>query len=142
MSTVSPHSPVPVALSPAPPIRRLRQLLALDAVVTGVNGLVYVLAADPLETLLGVPTDLLRLVGAFLIAYSIAVAVVAGRATPSRAATRTIIVANLAWAAASLIVLATGALSPTLLGGLWIAAQAAVVGGFAAAQSWASRRAG
>jgi len=116
-------------------------LLALDAVVTGVNGLVYVLVADPLETLLGVPTDLLRLVGAFLIAYSIAVAVVAGRATPSRAATRTIIVANLAWAAASLIVLATGALSPTLLGGLWIAAQAAVVGGFAAAQSWASRRA-
>lgn len=142
MSTHSQHTSAPAAPSAALPVRRLRQLLALDAVVTGGNGLAYVLIAGPLETLLGVSADLLPPIGAFLIAYCIAVAVVAGRATPPRAATRTIIVANLAWAAASLLVLASGALSPTLIGGLWIVAQAIVVSGFAAAQSGALRRAG
>lgn len=138
MSTILPTRPFTPA--GAPSVRRLRQFLAIDAVVTGLNGLAYLFVARQLETLLAVPADLLRPIGAFLIAYSIAVAVVAGRASPSRAATRTIVVANLAWAAASLIVLATGALSPTLLGGLWVAAQALVVGSFAAAQNWALRR--
>lgn len=52
----------------------------------------------------------------------------------------TVIAANAAWAGGSLLVLVTGALSPTVLGGLWIAAQAIVVGGFATAQNWALRR--
>ncbi|MDQ3735709.1 MAG: hypothetical protein M3400_17230 [Actinomycetota bacterium] len=132
MSTLAPTS-APSA------VRRLRQFLDLDAVVTGVNGLAYVLLAGPLETLLGAPADLLRLIGAFLIAYGIAVGIAARRATPARAAARTIIVANLVWVAASLSVLAVGALSPTLIGSLWIAAQALVVAGFAAAQGWALR---
>jgi len=121
----------------ATPTQQLRQFLALDAVVTGGNGLGYVFLAEPLESLLGVSGDLLRPVGAFLVVYGIAVAVVAGRANVSRAATQAIIAANSLWAAVSLLALALGVLSLTLFGGLWIAAQAVVVGGFAAAQNWA-----
>ncbi|MDQ3715077.1 MAG: hypothetical protein M3381_03410 [Actinomycetota bacterium] len=124
----------------ATPPRQLRQFLALDAVVTGGNGLGYVFLAEPLESLLGVSGDLLHPVGAFLVVYGTAVAGVAGRANVSRAATRAIIVANGLWAAGSLLALTLGALSPTLVGGLWIAVQAVVVGGFAAAQNWALRR--
>jgi hypothetical protein len=121
----------------ATPTQQLRQFLALDAVVTGGNGLGYVFLAEPLESLLGVSGDLLRPVGAFLVVYGIAVAVVAGRANVSRAATQAIIAANSLWAAVSLLALALGVLSLTLFGGLWIAAQAVVGGGFAAAQNWA-----
>jgi len=121
----------------ATPTQQLRQFLALDAVVTGGNGLGYVFLAEPLESLLGVSGDLLRPVGAFLVVYGIAVAVVAGRANVSRAPTQAIIAANSLWAAVSLLALALGVLSLTLFGGLWIAAQAVVGGGFAAAQNWA-----
>ena len=124
----------------AAPARRLRQFLALDAVVTGVNGLAYLLLSGPLKSLLGVQADWLGPLGVFLVAYAVGVGLVAGQRKPSQVATRTIIVANLAWAAASLLVLAIGSLSPTLIGGLWVAAQAVVVGGFAAAQNWALRR--
>ncbi|MEJ7771309.1 MAG: hypothetical protein WKF51_05370 [Geodermatophilaceae bacterium] len=124
----------------ATPTRRLRQFLALDAVVTGANGLGYALLAGPLESLLGVSGDLLRPIGAFLVAYGIAVAVVAGRPTISRPVVQAIITANGLWAAGSVLALALGALSPTLVGGLWVAAQAVVVGSFAVAQSWALRR--
>lgn len=133
-------------LSPSPsnpratPTRRLRQFLALDAVVTAANGLAYVVAAGPLESLLGPPADLLRPIGAFLIAFGVGVALVAAQAHPSPAATLTIIGANVLWVAVSLLTLALGSLSPTLIGGLWIAAQAVVVSGFAAAQNWALRR--
>ena len=122
------------------PVRRLRQFLALDAAVTAVNGLAYLSIAGPLETLLGVPQDLLQPIGAFLIAYGIAVGVVAGKKPPHRMPTRMIIGANLIWAAMSLVLLASGALSATLLGALWIGAQAVVVGGFAGAQNWAFGR--
>jgi len=120
--------------------RRLRQVLALDAVVTGVNGLAYVLLASPLESLLGVPTDVLRPIGAFLIAFGGGVAVVAARPDPSRVATLTIIGSNATWAAASLLTLALESLSRTLVGGIWIVAQALVVTGFAVAQRWTLRQ--
>src|SRR5690625_1760606 len=44
----------------------LRFALTLDAVVTGANGAAYLVAAGALDDLLGVPTGLLRGIGAFL----------------------------------------------------------------------------
>lgn len=122
------------------PARRLRQVLALDALVTSGNGLAYLLAAGPLATFLGLSKDLLVPIGVFLLAYGVAVGTAAARVHPPRAASLAIIAANVAWAVASVAALLTGALSPTLIGGLWIAAQAVVVGGFAAAKNWALRR--
>ncbi|MGI8653299.1 MAG: hypothetical protein ACR2I7_10945 [Geodermatophilaceae bacterium] len=121
----------------ATPTQQLRQFLTLDAVVTGGNGLGYVLSGGAVGVAARRIGGLLRPVGAFLVVYGIAVAVVAGRANVSRAATQAIIAANGLWAAVSLLALALGVLSLTLFGGLWIAAQAVVVGGFAAAQNWA-----
>ncbi len=74
------------------------------------------------------------------LAYGVAVGTAAARSHPPRAVSLAIIAANVAWAVASVGALFTGALSPTLIGALWVAAQAVVVGGFAAAQHWALRR--
>ena len=49
--------------------------------------------------------------------------------------------ANLAWAAASLLVLALDTFTPDTAGQIWIALQAAVVAGFAALQWIGLRRA-
>lgn len=124
----------------AAPARRLRQFLALDAVVTGSNGLGYLLLAGPLESLLGVSADLLRPIGAFLLAFGVLLAVVALRSNISRVATVSIIAGNALWTIASLLALVTGSLTPTVLGGIWVATQAVVVAGFATAQAWALRR--
>ena len=50
----------------------------------------------------------------------------------------TIALANVAWAVDSIVFLALGLSSPTVVGGAWIALQAAVVGAFAALQ-WSAR---
>jgi hypothetical protein len=119
----------------------LRLALKLDAVVTGVNGAAYLAAAGPLEDLLGVSPDLLRPLGAFLVLFAAAVWFVATRPKPPRGAVNAIVEANAAWAVGSLAFLALGASSPTVVGGVWIALQAVVVGGFAALQLSALRRA-
>jgi hypothetical protein len=119
----------------------LRLALKLDAVVTGVNGAAYLVAAGPLEDLLGVSPDLLRPLGAFLVLFAGAVWLVATRPQPPRAAVSAIVEANAAWAVGSLVFLALGASSPTVVGGVWIALQAVVVAGFAALQLAALRRA-
>lgn len=136
-STVTPTRPAGHARAR----RQLRQLLILDALICGANGLAYLLAGAPLESLLGVDADVLRPLGIFLLAYAAAVAIVAARTVIPRAATLTIIAANIVWALGSLLVLAFGSLSPTLAGGIWIAAQAVATGGLAGAQNWALRRA-
>jgi hypothetical protein len=115
----------------------LRLILKLDAVVTGVNGMAYLLLADPLEDLLGLSPDLMRPIGAFLVVFAAAVWLVASR--PARSAVLTIVAANAAWALGSLVFAAAGASSPTAVGTVWVVLQALVVGAFAALQALASR---
>jgi hypothetical protein len=115
----------------------LRLILKLDAVVTGVNGVAYLLLADPLEDLLGLPPALMRPIGAFLVLFAAAVWFVATR--PTRPAVLTIVAANAAWAVGSLAFAAAGASSPSTVGTVWIVLQALAVGGFGALQALASR---
>ena len=115
----------------------LRLILKLDAVITGVNGLAYLLLADPLEDLLGLSPDLMRPIGAFLVVFAAAVWLVATR--PGRLAVLMIVAANAAWALGSLVFAAAGASSPTTVGTVWVVLQALVVGAFAALQALASR---
>ncbi|MHC0432158.1 hypothetical protein ACX6XY_18510 [Streptomyces sp. O3] len=117
----------------------LRRFLALDALVTGANGLAYAAASKPLGRLLGVDAALLLAAGVLLVLYAAAVGYVAARRRPSALAARAVIEANAAWAVLSLAVL-VGWLSPTTAGAVWIPLQAAVVAGFAAVQ-YASLRA-
>ena len=51
------------------------------------------------------------------------------------------IAGNAAWMAGSLVLLAAGVPDPETAGGVWIALQALVVGGFAALQAIGLRRA-
>ncbi|QOV34329.1 hypothetical protein IM697_29895 [Streptomyces ferrugineus] len=111
----------------------LRRFLALDAVVTGANGLAYLVASGPLGRFLGVDSALLLALGAFLAGYAAAVGLLASRARPAAPLVRAVVEANLAWAVLSLLALALW-LSPTTAGAVWTVLQALTVAGFAALQ--------
>jgi len=121
--------------APAP---LLRLALRLDAVVSGLNGAAYLLAAAPLADLLGLDAGVLRGLGAFLLAFAAAVWLVADRPAPP--AVRTVVAGNALWAVGSLAAVATGLGSPTTLGAVWLVLQALVVAAFAALQATGLRR--
>ncbi|PRY47749.1 hypothetical protein LY71_112106 [Geodermatophilus tzadiensis] len=125
--------------APTRPLDLLRLALRLDAAVTGVNGLAYLAAAPLLTGPLGVPAGALRGIGAFLVVFAAAVAVVAARRPVSAVATEAVVVANLLWTAASVAAVLTGRFDLTAVGTAWALLQAAVVAGFAALQLTALR---
>lgn len=116
----------------------LRRFLALDALVTGANGLAYLAVSGPLGDFLGTDSALLLGLGAFLLAYAAGVGVLAARGRPPALAVRAVIEANLAWAALSCLALALW-LTPSTAGAVWTVLQAAVVAGFALLQHMALR---
>jgi hypothetical protein len=120
--------------------RFLRLVLALDAAVTGVNGLAYLAGAGLLTDLLGPDAGLLRGIGIFLLGYGAAVGLLAARGTVSRAATTAVIGVNLAWALGSVAAVLTGVLELTTIGAVWAIAQALVVAVFAELQITGLRR--
>jgi hypothetical protein len=113
----------------------LRTALKLDAVVTGANGAAYLIAAGPLEDLLGLSPALLRSIGAFLLLFAAVVWAVASRPEISASAAFAVIAVNVLWAADSIAFLLSGLSDPTTAGGIWIVLQALVVAGFAALQA-------
>ncbi|MFC7843333.1 hypothetical protein [Streptomyces sp. NPDC057382] len=115
------------------PQSMLRRFLALDAVVTGANAVAYLAFSGPLGRFLGVGSDLLLGVGAFLALYTAGVALLAGHRRPPTAAVRAVVEGNLAWTVLSLAALALW-LSPSTAGAVWTVLQALAVAGFAAAQ--------
>ncbi|MFI8368897.1 hypothetical protein [Streptomyces sp. NPDC085466] len=121
------------------PQSMVRRFLALDAAVTGANGLAYAVAAGPLGELLGVDRTLLLGLGVFLTAYAAGVAWLASRPQPPVPGVKLVIDANLLWAALSLVALAAW-LEPTTAGIVWTPVQAGTVAGFALLQ-WAALRA-
>lgn len=120
----------------------LRRVLLVDAVVTGANGLAYLAAAGVVGDLLDVSPTVLRPVGAFLVAFAAVVAWVATRPGIPTGAVRELVAGNVLWVVASLVVAATNVLDANGWGTAWIVAQAAVVAGFVAAQTWSLRRRG
>ncbi|NUR85804.1 MAG: hypothetical protein HOY71_17135 [Nonomuraea sp.] len=120
--------------------RFLRLSLALDAVVTGVNGLVYLAAAGPAGDLLGTDPALLREIGVFLLVYGAAVGLLASRPAISPAATKAVIGLNIAWTLGSVAAVIGGGLEFTTIGAVWAIAQAIVVGAFAELQIMGLRK--
>ncbi|MFJ8130231.1 hypothetical protein [Streptomyces hydrogenans] len=123
------------------PQSMVRRFLALDAVVTGANGLAYALASDPLGELLGVDSALLLGLGLFLTAFAAGVGLLASRPQPPALAVKLVVDANLLWAVLSLVALAAW-LDPTTAGLVWTPMQAGTVAGFAVLQWSALRAAG
>ncbi|MEW2415977.1 hypothetical protein AB0953_19970 [Streptomyces sp. NPDC046866] len=122
------------------PQTALRRFLALDAVVTGGNGLAYAAFSGPLGRLLGVGGTTLLGLGAFLALYGAGVGWLAARRRPPVLPVKLVVEANYAWAAASLASLLLWQ-APTAAALVWIPAQAAVVAAFAALQQRALRAA-
>ncbi|MFJ9697365.1 hypothetical protein [Kitasatospora sp. NPDC101183] len=129
------------ATTPAPALSpwTVRGTLALDAAVTGANGLAYLALSGPLGGLLGLGRSTLFGLGFFLTAYALLVAALAARPRPHRLAVLAVVDLNAAWTVLSLAALATR-LEPTTAGAVWIPAQAAVVALFAGLQLAALRR--
>ncbi|MFF6779559.1 hypothetical protein [Streptomyces sp. NPDC012510] len=120
------------------PRTMLRRFLAADALVTGANGLAYLLAAGPLGRFLGVGPGLLVALGGFFAVYATAVGLLASRERPPASPVRAVIEANLAWSVLSLVALVLW-LTPSTAGTVWTLLQALTVGGFAAVQYAALR---
>jgi hypothetical protein len=118
----------------------VRAAFLLDAAVTGANAVAYLTAAGALSGLLGYDVGLLRGVGAFLLVFAAAVAVVGTRVPVPRRAAEAVVAANVAWTAGSLAVAATGWGGPSTVGMVWTVLQALVVGGLAALRATALRR--
>ena len=112
--------------------------LLADAVVTGANGLAYVVAATWLADWFGTPEALVRGLGVFLLVVAAGVAFLATRRPIPRRVTWALVALNGAWVVASVDYAFVKDL--TVLGTTWVLLQAVVVGVFAAGQAWLARR--
>jgi hypothetical protein len=121
------------------PQTMLRRFLALDALVTGVNGLAYVTASGPLGRLLGIDDTVLAGLGVFLALFAAGVGYLATRRQPPQLPVKVVVDANLLWAVLSIAALALW-FEPTTVGAVWIPVQALTVAGFAVLQ-WSALRA-
>ena len=119
-----------VAMNSASP-NALKRALLLDAAASGAMGVLFVLAAGSLAGLLGLPVVLLRYVGVFLIPFAAALLWIATRAATAAPLIMAIVVGNVLWVAASVLLLVSGVVNPTLLGEAVVLAQAAAVQLFA-----------
>ncbi len=115
-----------VATKSASPNALIRALL-LDAAASGAMGVLFLLAAGSLAGLLGLPVALVRYVGAFLIPFAAALLWIATRTPAAPALIWVIVVGNVLWVAASMLLLVSGLVNPTLLGEAVVLAQAAAV---------------
>ncbi|GGV05922.1 hypothetical protein GCM10010275_52170 [Streptomyces litmocidini] len=121
------------------PRSAVRRFLALDAAVTGANGIAYLAASGPLGELLGVDAGLLLELGVLLTAFAAGVAWLASRPQPPALAVKLVVDVNVLWAVLSVVALVAW-LEPTTVGLFWTPVQAATVAGFAVLQ-WTALRA-
>jgi hypothetical protein len=118
----------------------LRRAFLLDAIVSGMMAVLLTLGASALAPLLELPEALLRETGVFLIAYTALVGWLATRQTMPKALVVIVIAGNAAWTVASIGLLFSGAVTPNLLGEVFVAAQAIVPGALAELQYIGLRR--
>jgi hypothetical protein len=118
----------------------LRRAILLDAAASGATALLLIAGAGLLDGLLGLPVALMRGAGLLLVPYVAFVAWLGTRETVSANAVWSVIIANVAWAAASIVLLLGGWVAPTLLGIAFVVAQAVVVGLFGELQYMGLRR--
>ncbi len=112
----------------------LRSTVLVDGIVSGAMGLLLLIGAGILDSMLDLPTALLRTVGVVLIPWMILLAAIAMRRVISRSIVRIVIAVNLGWVAASILLLFTGWVEPNALGVVFIIVQAMAVVVFALAQ--------
>ena len=117
----------------------LRRTLWLDAAVSGGTGVVMWLGADLLQAWLALPSTLFRVAGMSLLPFCGLLIALAMRPQIARGAIVAIIFANALWVVASIALLVSGEVAPTLLGYAFVIGQAVAVLGFAELQ-WVGLR--
>lgn len=129
MSTI----PFVARLGAVPRAQLLRLALMADALVSGVNGVAYLVLAGPLADLFAVPASFVRAIGGLLVVFGIAVWIVARQPRPWAAG---VIAANVPWVLASLCLVLFDLHEPSTVGLVWTVLQAIVVAAFAALQAY------
>ncbi|MFC5583943.1 hypothetical protein ACFPOD_02385 [Nitratireductor kimnyeongensis] len=127
---------MPFTLTPA-----LRRTLHLDAMMSGAAALLLVFAAAPLSRLLALPEELLFWAGVILVTFVVMLLVIAARKVLPRLLLMDVVLLNAVWAVLSFALLASGWVSPNLLGMVFVSAQACAVALFALLQFAAMREA-
>jgi hypothetical protein len=94
----------------------LRLALRADAVLSAAAGVPFLVAAGPLSSALGPSSWALRLLGGFLVAYGIAVWLVAAPERIDRRLAWTVTAGNMAWAVVSVVALVADWLPLTTAG--------------------------
>jgi hypothetical protein len=120
----------------------LRRTLWLDAAVSGTTGVVMWLGAELLESWLAIPGAVFRLAGVSLLPFAALLVALAARPTVPTSAIAAVIVANALWVIASIALLVSGQVAPTMLGYAFVIVQAVAVLGFAELQWVGLRRIG
>lgn len=122
------------------PARLLRTALRIDALASGLIGLVLLIDSAPLSRLLNLPASLLLGAGAVLAVYAVGLVWLQRSARLSRPAAWTVVVLNALWLVASIGLLLVGWIKPNLLGVAFVIAQAAAVLVFAEMQYFGLKR--
>jgi hypothetical protein len=123
-------------------LRNVRVLLGVDAAVCAVGAVGLLVAAGMLAPATGLPEGLLRGAGLVLVPWVAFLAWCASQAVPPRRAVLAVVVLNLLWAADSVLLLATGWVSPNGAGVALVLVQAAMGAGIAVLQALALPPAG
>jgi hypothetical protein len=118
----------------------LRYILAADALATGATALLLVAGAGLLAGLLGLPVELLRYAGLLLIPFVAFVTYTAMHVPIARGSVWMIVALNAAWVIASVALLVSGLVVPTVLGYVFVLMQALAVAVFAELQLVGLRR--
>jgi hypothetical protein len=122
------------------PSQLLRRALLADAVFSGIAAVLLTVGAGALTPLLALPETLLRETGLFLIAYTVLVSWLGTRSSLPKLLVMIVIAGNAAWTVGSVGLLFSGAVTPNLLGEIFVAAQAIATGVFAELQYIGLRR--
>jgi len=115
------------------------RLLLVDAATCVTMGILLTLAAGPIGRITQVPPALLFYAGLVLFPIGAFMAIVATRPAISPAAVRLIVLGNLAWVVASLLILFGGWIAPNTVGSIFVMAQALAVAALALLEHGALR---
>jgi hypothetical protein len=118
----------------------LHLALALDAVASGVMSLALIAGAGLLAPWLALPEALLREAGLILVPYVAGLVLLVRRSELPLVAIHAVIVCNVVWVAASILLLTGGLVAPSTLGTAFVIAQAVAVAFFAELQVIGLRR--
>ncbi|MES2509295.1 MAG: hypothetical protein V4625_05160 [Pseudomonadota bacterium] len=118
----------------------LRNVLRVDALSCFACGALQLAFPAHMSDLLRLPAPLLVYTGEFLLAYAALVAWVSTRQPIPRALVGVFVGGNLAWAAACVLLLASGSVKPAALGVAYVLMQALTVAVLAELQFFGLRR--